>query len=115
MKKTITSWEFIDAFDEANRSSNFSEDGREALFEYFEQLEQDTGEEIELDVIAVCCDYTQYTYTDFAEGYGLHDLNYLLDDGELTEDEFKEQIEEYINDRGVFIKIDDDRFICSAF
>jgi hypothetical protein len=60
MKKTINSYEFERAFVDMNRSEQFSYAGRNALFEYLEQLEEDTGEEIELDVIALCCEYAEF-------------------------------------------------------
>ena len=59
MKQTVTECAFMDAFDYC-RSENFSCEGRRALFNYFEELEEDTGEEIEFDVIAICCDFTEY-------------------------------------------------------
>ena len=35
--------------------------GLDALFDFFEELERDNmGEQIALDVIGICCDYTQY-------------------------------------------------------
>ena len=60
MKNTVNRHQFITAFDLANRSENFSYQGRAALFDYLTELEEDTGEEIELDVIAVCCDFSEY-------------------------------------------------------
>lgn len=42
------------------RPDNFSIDSLDALFDYFEQYEDDTGERIELDVIAICCDWCEY-------------------------------------------------------
>ena len=42
------------------RPNNFSYDGLFALFEYFEDIEMQTGEPIELDVIAICCDFAEY-------------------------------------------------------
>jgi hypothetical protein len=71
MKKTISKYEFIEAFDDYNRSDNFSVAGREALFEYFEELEQDCGIEIEFDVIAICCEYSEYEdLEEFQANYG---------------------------------------------
>ena len=60
MKKTVDQNEFVREFDEYNRSSNFSVAGREALFDYLEQYEEETGSEIELDIIALCCEYSEY-------------------------------------------------------
>ena len=71
MKKTINEFEFVQAFDDYMRSENFSRAGRFALYEYLTDLEEDMGEEIELDVIAICCDFTEYeNLKDFSEQYG---------------------------------------------
>lgn len=60
MKQTINQSQFIDQFARMDRSDNFSYDGKVALFEYIEQYEEDCGTEIELDVVALCCEYTEY-------------------------------------------------------
>ena len=59
MKQSINIYDFERAFKRSERE-NFSYDGLKALFEYLEDLESDIGEEIELDVIALCCDYAEY-------------------------------------------------------
>jgi len=43
------------------REDQFSYEGKKALFEYLEQLSDDCGIEIELDVIALCCEYSEYS------------------------------------------------------
>ena len=60
MKQTLNAYDFERAFVTAGRKDQFSYDGKKALFEYLEAFEEDTGEEIELDVIALCCDYSEY-------------------------------------------------------
>ena len=59
MKTTVNQTDFIDAFKKL-RPDNFSYEGLVALYNYIENLEQDTGEEFELDVIAFCCSYSEY-------------------------------------------------------
>lgn len=59
MKQTVTETMFIDAFKRC-RPENFSHDGLLALFEYCEDMERDQGEEMELDVISLCCDFCEY-------------------------------------------------------
>lgn len=55
----------------AVRPENFTFLGRRALFDHFEQIEHDIGEPITLDVIAICCEYTQYhTIREYNEAYG---------------------------------------------
>jgi len=45
---------------EKQRPDNFSYEGRFALFNYLEELENDTGDKIEFDPIALCCEYSEY-------------------------------------------------------
>ena len=53
--------EFIDTFKQSElRKNNFSYDGLIALFEYLEDLEEDTGEQINFDMVSICCDYSEY-------------------------------------------------------
>ena len=58
MISTINSSDFVDGF--KCRPDNFSYDGLQALFDYFEQLEDDLGEQIEFDPIAICCEYSEF-------------------------------------------------------
>jgi hypothetical protein len=58
MKDTVTEYQFIDTM--AQKQHGFSYEGAKALFEYFEQYEQDTGEEMEFDPIAIRCDFDEY-------------------------------------------------------
>lgn len=60
MKQTINEYDFIDAFRKMDRYNTFGHDALKALFEYLEEYEESTGEEMELDVIALCGDFTQY-------------------------------------------------------
>lgn len=60
MKQTINFYDFRDAFHKAGRGNQFTYSGLRAIFDYIEEYEEGTGEEIELDVIALCCEYTEY-------------------------------------------------------
>ena len=82
MKITINEYQFEQAFRDAGRGDNFSYAGLQALFEYLQSYEDDGGEEIELDVIALCCEFTEYEdIEDFQSTYGteyetLEDIEY---------------------------------------
>ncbi len=53
------------------RGDHFTHRGLEALFDFLEETEADTGEEFELDVIGLCCDFSEYaTATECALNYG---------------------------------------------
>ena len=57
MKTTVAKADFVLNDRLAN---NFTLDARLALYDYFEQYEDETGEQIEFDPVAVCCEYTEY-------------------------------------------------------
>tara|TARA_R110002096_G_scaffold192336_1_gene373908 strand:- start:340 stop:639 length:300 start_codon:yes stop_codon:yes gene_type:complete len=59
MKNTINIYDFKRWFEE-HRPNNFSYEGLNQLFEYLEEYEDSTGEQIEFDPIALCCEYTEF-------------------------------------------------------
>jgi len=63
--KTIDLYDFRRAFADLNRANQFSYEGLGALFEWLEEVAEDTGTPYELDVIALCCEFTEYN--DLAE------------------------------------------------
>ena len=64
----ISKTDFIDAFRKI-RPDNFSYEGLTALYGYFEELSDDQN--IEFDVIAICCDFTEYdNLEEFNRDYG---------------------------------------------
>ena len=87
-----------------NKNGNFSYKGLRALFEF---LEETTEEEnpYKLDVIALCCEYSEYkNATEFLNDYPT-DLK--KDDYEEIED-FWNAVEEEINNKTTLIKFGDD-------
>lgn len=99
MKKTINEYQFSDAFVEMGRENNFSYEGRKALFDYLEQYEEETGLEMELDVIALCCEFTEYeNIEEFNNNYG-------------KECETLDEVAEYTQ----VININDESFIIQDF
>ena len=94
MKQTITLHTFRDAFYKMGRKEQFSYDGLEILFDYIEDVEQDTGEEMELDVVALCCDYAESTIDDLIREYDIDISDCDPDDDEAIE----ETVLEYMND-----------------
>lgn len=89
MKTTVTNYDFERAFVDAGRQDQFSYEARGLLFDYFEQLEDSIGEEIELDVIAICCDYSEDTLEDIADNYGID----LVD---VDEEDQQEYVRDYL-------------------
>jgi hypothetical protein len=76
MKQTINFRQFEQAFEDMGRSNQFPTGLRE-LFDYLESYEDVTGEEIELDVIALCCDFTEDKLDNVLKEYGYKDIDEL--------------------------------------
>lgn len=101
MKQTVYLSDFRDAFNRMDRGNQFSYEGMAMLLDWFEQYEQDTGEEIELDVIAICCEYTESHYTDIIGDYQTDICDHV---GEYaTEEESIEYIRNWLNDNTMLI------------
>lgn len=99
MKTTITSASFVEAFRNYGRMDNFSREGLEMLFDYFEQYEKDCGVEMELDVVAICCDFSESSIENIIQEY---DIDVSEADQALDEDTkqsvIREIVLEYLND-----------------
>ena len=61
MIDTVNKYDFVDRFRSSDSyANNFSYEGLSALFDYLEDYENDTGVQIEFDLVALCCDFTEY-------------------------------------------------------
>ena len=78
MIQTINLSEFRDAFKACGRQEQFSYEGLGALFDFLEEFD---GGGYELDVIALCCEYSEETTAQIADSYGLE-----LPENETEED-----------------------------
>lgn len=71
MKTTVSAIDFVDAFRRMGRNDQFTNPALRALFDHIEEMESDTGEEYELDVIGLCCDWQEFqTALEAAVEYG---------------------------------------------
>jgi len=105
----INVYQFRDEFTLVNRKDQFSYEGLGILFDYLEQVEDDTGEPIELDVIALCCDYTEDTFEDAAK-------NFNIDISECADaEEIRQTVLDYLNDETMVCGHDDDIVVYACF
>jgi hypothetical protein len=91
MKQTVTKSMFTDSF-QSIRPDNFSYSGLSALYDYLTDLEDGTGQEIELDVVAICCNFFEYESAtsaagDYGQDFSNEDdaLEYLLNNTPVIE------------------------------
>lgn len=93
----ISKNEFIKEFE--IRKDNFSNEGLIALYDYLEDFYSEADKPYELDVIEICCNFTEYdSLQDFNKDYN---RDY-------------ESIDDIVDDTEV-IRIDDNRFIIANF
>ena len=105
MIQTISTSQFIDAFRNMGRADQFSRQGLRALFDYLEEIDPD----FDLDVIALCCDYSEDSVQDIAEAYGLE-----LPDDE-TEDEHCDAVRTYLEENTSIVAEFDGSFLYAQF
>ena len=115
--KMILSTEHAADLLRADQNANWSYAGAVALIKYLEEYEEESGEEIELDVVAIRCDFTEYdSLQDWADEYfgsGGPEEEFSWTD-ESTDEDKDDTIREYVQDRGQLIEFDGG-VIVSAF
>lgn len=108
MKQTVSKSDFIDQFRVMDRLENFSYEARGLLFDYLEEYEEGSGEEMELDVVAVCCDFSEDSAEDIA-------ANYSLDVEGLDEEETADIVRDYLNENTILVGETSSGFVYQVF
>ena len=77
MKQTMNEFDFKNEFKKI-RPDNFSYEGLSVLYNHIIQFEEDTGEELEFDPIAYCCEFSEYeNFKEVQQDYDVEDLEHL--------------------------------------
>lgn len=79
MKVTLTQHDFQKAFENSIYSNKYSYAALDALWNHYEWAEVSTGEEIELDVAAIACEWSELTLADALDHYRAPSLDALED------------------------------------
>lgn len=79
--------QFRDAFHHANRGNQFSYEALGLLYDYLENC----GSDVELDVIAICCEFSEEYPEDIAQAYD-------IDTEGLTEGQIKDAVLSHLED-----------------
>jgi hypothetical protein len=97
----VTEYSFRNTFLTSAYSENFSYSGLTALYNYFEELEDELNESIEFDLIAIAGEYSELTIKDLRDNYSIDkDINVI----------------EYLQERTQVIEIEDsDRVIIQDY
>lgn len=114
--KKFDSSDLYDIALQGGRGEDFGPEGWNAIGEYLEQLSEGIGEDIEVDIVGICCDYSS---ADSAEDWWQEHGEYSSIDPteweEMDEDEKLQAIEDYLNDRTSVVVCEDGLIIWQTF
>ena len=118
MKQTLSHSEATDMIYGVYDHHQFSYAAAHALADYYESLEEEIGEEIEIDPVAIACDWTEYANDEeLVEAYC-----YLLPDADDSDDqedwELADKLDailDYLNNDTTVIKLNSGEYIVQAF
>ena len=103
-------YQFREAFRLAGRMDQFSYEGLEVLFDYLDNLSEDTGESIELDAVALCCDYYESSIEELIDNYKID-----VSDADGDEDIIAEIVKDYISNSTAYVGETEGCLIYAAF
>jgi hypothetical protein len=109
MKQTINFSDFVDAFRAYDRYDQFGYQALMIIFEYIKEYEESAGQEIELDVVSICCEYSTDNWHDIAANYSIE-----IDENE-NEDEQKQQVIDYLNENTIVLGETDCEIVYQIF
>jgi hypothetical protein len=105
--QNVDVYDFHRAFEQYGRADQFSREAREALHDYLEQLSDDIGKPIELDVIGICCDFAEYD--SICNAAYEHDWRADEQDADETEPEWRDRCNdealEWLQDRTTVLEL----------
>jgi hypothetical protein len=77
IKETVSYTMFEQRFKDSGRQDQFSPSGLRTLFDYLEELSEATDEEVELDVIALCCEFAEESLEGVLADYEIDNIEEL--------------------------------------
>jgi hypothetical protein len=106
MKRTLSTYEVAGLL-MSDEYAKWSRNAAYAIAEYYENLEQETGEEIAFCPVAIRCDWSEFrTAVEVVECYGL-----TLPEEERTES----LVEDYLSENTEYIKLPDGGYLVQNF
>lgn len=112
MTTSVTFDYFASVFENSDSyKTKYTRAGLVALFDYFEQYEEDTGEQIDFDYVSIACEYSEYTTAfEAAEDHGYEEVVDLEQYGSIDLVELgnleEKQALEWLEDRTQVIQFD---------
>lgn len=90
--------------------AHWSSEAARTLADYFEDLSEDIGEDIEFDPVAIRCEFSEYTEAEL-----IGNFHHLISSNVEDEDELIGEIVESLRDRSTCIELDNGNFLVREF
>lgn len=107
--QTLNVYQFRDAFMQSSRKEQFSYEALTAIFEYLEEYSDSTGEPVELDIVGICCEWSEMTWQEIAQYYDV-DLSQCTDD-----DERIGEVEDFLSQNTQYKEFSEGSFVFIQF
>ena len=96
MYQLINEYQFRDAFLQSDTyKNNFTYDGLTILFDWLEELAQDTGQETPFDMVSIACEFSEGSPREIFEAFDIEPME--DDDGHWL------AVREYLEDNGSYV------------
>jgi len=102
--------QFRDEFRQCGRADQFSYEATNLLFDYFEEIDSD----YDLDVIAICCEYSEDSAANIARNYGI-DLNDCDPESGYYEEQCADAVRAYMEDHTSVIGVTPSGIVYAQF
>lgn len=102
------SYQLEQLFKKCGRENHFSYEGFNAFYDYLSEYSDEVGEDFKVNVIALCCDFTEYS--DWEKLYNNYSYSYNNESKtfeELEADDELDEFKEWVQDRTTVIKVTD--------
>lgn len=97
--QTVNKYMFFNVFRSLDRHNQFSTEALHCIFDWLEEISEE--QDIELDVIAICCDFSELELDEFIANYSVY-----IDDDDAEDDDAKAQaISDYLGDNGGYYRL----------
>ena len=90
-KSNLSVYQWCDEWPES-RQNQFSYEAKNALYNYLNEYKDQTDEEIEVDIVALCCEYTEYS--DMTDYLSEHSTDIENNDDFESDDEYYQAVME---------------------
>ena len=114
--ETLSSSDIYNMACRMGRGDQFGYDGWRAIGDYLEQLSEDLGQDIEIDIVTICCEYSSADSVEkFWEEYGKYSSIDADEWKQMNDAEKLQAVQDYLSEYTSVVTCEDDCIIWQTF